>query len=146
LRPALSISGIRGGNDKQALTFSSIWSKLISGLENYVLSHEMMERQIAWNREERPVGHHLQLNQHRRRNDEAWDPDQELAAALTQRARFLDKHPQHRSLQREIDGMLDKAGSAENRMAVLAVLIESKLIELHGRLKQLNGILIRIPA
>ena len=92
------------------------------------------------------MAHHLRFNQNHRRTDAAWDPDQELEAALEQRARFLDKHPQYIGFQNEIDAMLDKAGSAENRMAVLAVLIEGKLIELHGRLKQLNRILLSIPA
>ncbi len=92
------------------------------------------------------MAYHLQLNKHHRRTAEAWDPEQDLAAALEQRARFLDKHPQYRSFQHEIDGMLDKAGNAENRIAVLALLIEAKLIELHSRFKQLNRILLSVPA
>ena len=92
------------------------------------------------------MAHHIHLNKHHRRTDEAWDPDHELEEALKQRTLFLDRNPRYRGFQREIDGMLDKAGSAENRMAVLALLIEGKLIELHSRLKQLNRILLSIPA
>lgn len=92
------------------------------------------------------MAHHLHVKKHDRRTAQAWDPDQELEQALEQRALFLDKHPQYRSFQREIDGMLEKAGSAENRMAVLALLIEAKLIELHGQLTHLNRILLSAPA
>jgi hypothetical protein len=40
--------------------------------------------------------------------------------------------------------MLDKAGSPENRMAVLAVLMEAKLLELQKELRHLNAVLIRM--
>ncbi|RJQ80126.1 MAG: hypothetical protein C4519_10280 [Desulfobacteraceae bacterium] len=71
-----------------------------------------------------------------------WNPDRQLTAAIAERDQFLERHPQYRELQQEIDRMLDKAGSAENRMAVLALLMESKLIELHGNLQRLNRILL----
>ena len=92
------------------------------------------------------MAHRLHFNKNHRRTAEAWDPEGKLTEALEQRDRFLDKHPQYRSFQREIDGILDKDGSPENRMAVLALLIEGKLIELHGQLKQLNRILLSVPA
>ncbi len=92
------------------------------------------------------MAHPLHFNKHHRRTVEAWDPEQELEAALEQRDRFLDTHPQYASFQREIDGMLDKAGNTENRIAVLALLIEAKLIELQSQLKQLNRILLSVPA
>lgn len=71
-----------------------------------------------------------------------WDADQALDRALAERDRFLAQYPKYRAFQNEIDGILDKAGSSENRMAVLALLMESKLIELHGQLQHLNRILM----
>lgn len=68
--------------------------------------------------------------------------DRLLSQAIAERDQFLEQCPQYRKLQDEIDTMLDKAGSSENRMAVLALLIESKLIELHGQLQHLNRILL----
>jgi len=92
------------------------------------------------------MAHLLHLNKKQRRTAEAWDPDQRLAEALEQRARFLDAYPQYRTFQNEIDEILDKAGSPENRMTVLALLIEAKLIELQSQLKHLNRILLSVPA
>ncbi|MEJ2038090.1 MAG: hypothetical protein P8X55_04055, partial [Desulfosarcinaceae bacterium] len=54
---------------------------------------------------------------------------------------FLDAYPQYKAFQQEIDGMLDKAGSIENRMSVIAMLMEAKLVEMHSQLKILNHIL-----
>ncbi len=73
-----------------------------------------------------------------------WDPEQQLADALRQRKRFLDKKPQYRKLQHEIDQLLEKAGTVENRMAVLAMLMEAKTIELHTQMQRLNRIAQRI--
>jgi hypothetical protein len=74
----------------------------------------------------------------------AWNPSEALAEAMAERALFLNKHPEYRSFQREIDRLLEKAGHSENRMTVLAVLMEAKLVELHTQLKRLNAILMRI--
>ena len=76
-----------------------------------------------------------------RRHDAPWNPEAALAQALAEKAEFLNQHPEYREYQKEIDRLLDKAGSLENRMAVLAMLMEGKLIELHQQLKKLNGIL-----
>jgi hypothetical protein len=73
---------------------------------------------------------------------EAWNPEKELADALAERALFLENHPEYKTFQNEINKMLDKAGSQENRMAVLAVLMEGKLIELQKELRHLNTILL----
>ncbi|KJS31811.1 MAG: hypothetical protein VR64_09745 [Desulfatitalea sp. BRH_c12] len=73
---------------------------------------------------------------------QTWDPDRQLRNAVAERDRFLERCPQYRGLQQEIDDLLEKAGSADNRMAVLALLMESKLIELHGQLQRLNRILL----
>ena len=70
-----------------------------------------------------------------------WDPEEALHRALDERTRFLEEYPQYKAFQQEIDRVLDKAGSVENRMSVLALLMEAKLVEMHGQLKILNGIL-----
>ena len=66
----------------------------------------------------------------------------QLSRAIAERDRFLERHPQHRPLQQDIDRMLDKAGTPDNRMGVLALLMESKLMELHGQMQRLNRILL----
>ncbi len=71
-----------------------------------------------------------------------WEPEQALADALAERALFLETHPQYKSFQNEINKMLEKAGSPENRMTVLAVLMEAKLLELQKELRRLNSTLI----
>ncbi len=77
---------------------------------------------------------------------QSWNPKQALTDALEQREQFLEQYPQYRKFQREIDRLLDKAGTSENRMGVLALLMETKLIELQGQLKQINTILIKAAA
>jgi hypothetical protein len=74
---------------------------------------------------------------------EIWDAEKTLADALAERDHFLRNHPKYQALQNDINKMLDKAGSPENRMAVLAVLMEAKLLELQKELRHLNAILIR---
>jgi hypothetical protein len=75
-----------------------------------------------------------------------WDHEKALAEALAERSRFLEKYPQYRKFQSDIDKMLDKAGSRSNRMAVLAMLIEGKLVEMSQEFKKLNSILTRMAA
>ena len=75
-----------------------------------------------------------------------WDPEQVLADAIAERSRFLEQYPQYQEFQRDIDKMLDKAGSADNRMAVLAMLIEGKLVEMSQQFRTLSGILIKMAA
>ncbi len=70
-----------------------------------------------------------------------WNPEKALAEALAERSRFLEKYPKYQEFQSDIDMMLDKAGNRKNRMAVLAMLIEGKLIEMSQQFKKLNGIL-----
>lgn len=86
----------------------------------------------------------LQLPQ--RQEDDSWNPEIALAEALAERAEFLRKNPQYWKFQNEIDRLLDKAGSSENRMIVLAMLMEGKLIDLHRRLRQLNAIMLSAGA
>lgn len=90
------------------------------------------------------MAHRLHINTAQRKTLETWDPDAQLSDALAERARFLKKYPAYQSFQREIDHILDKAGTPENRMAVLALLMEAKLIELHDQLKHLNRVLLTV--
>ena len=87
------------------------------------------------------MANRLRLTLPQRHLDAAWNPEAALAQALAEKAKFLNKHPEYLEFQNEIDRLLDKAGGMENRMAVLAMLMEGKLIELHQQLQKLNGIL-----
>lgn len=92
------------------------------------------------------MAHQLKLKIAQSKMQSPWNPDRILADALAERALFLDNHPKYKPLQHEIDVLLEKAGDSENRMTVLAVLMEAKLVELHAQLKRLNTILIRAHA
>ena len=61
--------------------------------------------------------------------------------ARKERDRLLEEYPGLREYQKEIDRCLDNAGGAENRMAVLAVMIEAKLKELQDELSHLSVVL-----
>lgn len=87
----------------------------------------------------------LRLQVSRRGHDVPWNPDKALTQALAERAEFLQQHPKHLKFQKEIDRILDKAGSSENRMIVLAMLMEGKLVELHKQFQNLNSVLLSIP-
>ena len=73
-----------------------------------------------------------------------WNPEQILAEAEAEKAQFLEQYPQYRPFQSKIDRMMDKAGNNEARMAVLAFMMEGKLIELYSQLRTLNGILVNV--
>jgi hypothetical protein len=75
-----------------------------------------------------------------------WDHEKALAEALAERTRFLEMYPQYQEFQSDIDKMLDKSGSRSNRMAVLAMLIEGKLVEMSMEFKKLNSILSQTAA
>ena len=64
--------------------------------------------------------------------------------AQKERNRLLEEYPDLREYQKEIDRCLDNAGSVENRMAVLAVMIEAKLKELQDELSHLSFVLHEI--
>jgi dsDNA-specific endonuclease/ATPase MutS2 len=64
--------------------------------------------------------------------------------AQKERNRLLEEYPDLREYQKEIDRCLDNAGSVENRMAVLAVMIEAKLKELQDELSHLSFVLYEI--
>lgn len=51
--------------------------------------------------------------------------------------RLLEKRPELKEFQEEIDRRLENAGAFENRMAVLGIMIEAKLRELQHQLSNL---------
>jgi hypothetical protein len=71
-------------------------------------------------------------------------PRKSIAEAIADRDHFLEQYPQYQVYQNEIEAMLDKAGPPEKRMAVLAMLMESKLMEMHDQFKELNLILATV--
>lgn len=75
-----------------------------------------------------------------------WDHEKALAEALAERSRFLEMYPQYQEFQSDIDKMLDKSGSRSNRMVVLAMLIEGKLVEMSQEFKKLQGVLTQVIA
>lgn len=81
-----------------------------------------------------------------RGHDTPWNPEKALAIALAEKMEFLEQHPEYREFQQEIDRLLDKAGSSENRMTILAMLMEGKLVELHQQLQKLNKLLLKSGA
>jgi hypothetical protein len=68
-------------------------------------------------------------------------PDAALQAALAERERFLARHPHMQAYQDQIDKVLDKSGSHQGRLAVLGMLMQSKLLEMQAEFKKLNAIL-----
>jgi len=55
-------------------------------------------------------------------------------------ALFLEAHPELRKTQEEISERLVAAGSIENRLNVLSIMIEGKLKELHEQLSLLASV------
>jgi hypothetical protein len=68
-------------------------------------------------------------------------PNAALQAALAERERFLARHPHMQAYQEQIDKVLDKSGNHQGRLAVLGMLMQSKLLEMQTELKKLNAIL-----
>ncbi len=64
-----------------------------------------------------------------------------LQDLLEKRDQYLKENPHLVPFQEEIDRLLDNAGSQENRMAVLGIMLEGKLTELREHLASLNDIL-----
>ena len=64
-----------------------------------------------------------------------------LQQALAEREQFLAEHPRHIDYQRDIDRIISKAGTSENRLAVVSVMMEGKLNELNHQFRSLIGIL-----
>ena len=51
--------------------------------------------------------------------------------------RLLQERPELAALQREIDRRLERSGNPQNRMAVLALMLESRLRDLQENLQKL---------
>jgi hypothetical protein len=71
-------------------------------------------------------------------------PIKSVTEAIADRDHFLARYPQYQAYQDEIEAVLDKAGPPEKRMAVLAMLMESKLMEMHNQFQELNHILASV--
>jgi len=69
--------------------------------------------------------------------------NERLRRALAEQERFLKQNPQLRAFQAEIDRLLDRSGDAHGRMAVLATLMQGKLLEMQNQFKRLNRYLHR---
>lgn len=67
--------------------------------------------------------------------------------ARQERDRLLNEYPDLKEFQKKIDRRLDNAGSSENRMAVLGIMIEAKLKELQDELSHLSFLMrkFKIP-
>jgi dsDNA-specific endonuclease/ATPase MutS2 len=61
--------------------------------------------------------------------------------AREERDRLLNEYPDLREFQKRIDRCLDNAGSSENRMAVLGIMIEAKLKDLREELAHLSSLM-----
>jgi hypothetical protein len=64
-----------------------------------------------------------------------------LNKLIKKRDRYLKENPHLIPFQEEIDRLLDNAGSQENRMKVLGIMMESKLTELREKLLSLSKML-----
>ncbi|MGB6065050.1 MAG: hypothetical protein WBG50_09590 [Desulfomonilaceae bacterium] len=61
------------------------------------------------------------------------------AKALKQRDSFLDKHPELRPLQHEIDETLRKSGSRHNRLVLIHNLMMDSFLDMNDRLQSVVG-------
>ena len=61
--------------------------------------------------------------------------------AREERDRLINEYPDLREFQEKIDRCLDNAGSSENRMAVLGIMIEAKLKDLQEELTHLSSLM-----
>lgn len=52
---------------------------------------------------------------------------------------LIQNNPEFKDFQKEIDLYLNKAGSVENRLAVLEFMLESKILELKQELSYLSN-------
>ena len=77
----------------------------------------------------------------RKHNHLGDDELQELGkTALRERDALLEARPELKEFQEEIDRILNNAGGSENRMAVLAVMMEASLKALQEKILLLSSI------
>jgi hypothetical protein len=67
-----------------------------------------------------------------------------LEKALEAREQFLREQPHLRSFQDEIDRILEKTVGFENRMSVLAFMMEAKLYELKEAVASLHSTAVKV--
>ena len=64
-----------------------------------------------------------------------------LDELIKKRDQYLKENPHVIPFQKEIDRLLDNAGTPENRMKVLGIMMEGKLAELREQLIKLSNML-----
>ena len=64
-----------------------------------------------------------------------------MKKALAERDQLLKRHPHLRACQAEIDRILDKSGNHQGRMAVLATLMQSRLLDMQKELYKLTDLI-----
>ena len=67
--------------------------------------------------------------------------NEQLQMAIAARDRFLERNQGLRVYQSEIDRLLEKSGDCHGRMAVLGMLMQSKLLELQKELSKLSDLM-----
>ena len=67
-----------------------------------------------------------------------------LEEALKAREQFLKEQPHLQSFQDEIDRILEKTVGFENRMSVLAFMIEAKLYEMRDSIAKLHAATLKV--
>jgi hypothetical protein len=67
-----------------------------------------------------------------------------LEEALRAREQFLKEQPHLQPFQDEIDRILEKTVGFENRMSVLALMIEAKLYELKEAFANLHSVALKV--
>jgi hypothetical protein len=72
--------------------------------------------------------------QKRESNHEQDSYHERLMRAIKERDSFLEKHPNLMGFQKEIDRRMRGTGSSQNRMAILAMMMDEKLAELRHNL------------
>ena len=69
-----------------------------------------------------------------------------LEEALEARAKLLREHPHLQAYQDEIDRILDKIPSFNERMAVLGVMMEAKIYELRDSVVELRSVAQKVES
>jgi hypothetical protein len=67
-----------------------------------------------------------------------------LKKAIQERDEFLEKHPHMKEFQAEIDGILEKCSSQEDRLATSQILLSVKLKEFSEQLDKIQYIADKI--
>lgn len=64
-----------------------------------------------------------------------------LRKAIARRDRFVAQHPHVKAYQAEIDALLDKAGNHQDRLAVLGMLMQGRLMEMQFAFNKLKKLM-----